>query len=1085
MAKQNNEAKIKFTAETGEFNKAISQANGELSELKAELKANEAQMKNTGATVEALEKQHSLLENQLKASQSKTEALTQKVEKAVEIYGENSSEVTKLKTQLANAQAAEEKIKTAIAKCNSEIEKQARESKESERATKQLTDTIDKQETELKQLKEEYADAVLQYGKTSKEAKDLGKQIENLSDELSKNQKDLKEATDGADKFDKSLDDVGNTSEKTEGKLGKLAVGVAAVGTAMIAAGKEAIDAFNEVDEGADNVIKATGATGEAAAELETAYKNVASSIVGDFGDIGSTLGEVNTRFGFTGTEAEDATKQFVKFAEVTGMDGVSAVQAVSRAIESAGLKSSDYNTVLDALTKAGQATGVSVDTLATSLTDNGAVMRAMGYDTTETIAMLAQFEKAGVDSNSVVRGMRTAIANWSKDGLDAKTEFEKLVSGIKDGSVSAGEAYEVFGSKAGTELIDAIQSGRFEYEDMLGVIEGSKGSLDSTFDGTIDGGYELELAMQNAKMALGEAGGAIGEALIPAFQFFSTNILPATTSAITSMIGALSTAVGWLKEHKGATIAIATVVGVLATAITAYNVVQGVKTAMEAANVTTVWGLVAAHWAQAAAAMAAIAPYVLVVAAIAAVIAIIVLCIKYWDDIVATVENVWESIVSTLSQWGTWIDQNVIQPVVNLFKGLWDGISTGAQNAWTWLQNAWSNIANWVNTNVIQPVINLFKGLWDGVKAVWDGICNAVQVAIMLIGSIISAAVQIITLPFRFIWENCKQYVFAAWEWIKNAVSTAINAVKNVITTVMNAINSVITSVWNAIKEEVSNAVNAVKAVITIVFYAIKNFITPIMDAIKSAITTAWNAVKSAVTTVVNSIKSAVTAAWNAVKTAITSVMNGIKSGITSAWNAIKSGVSTAVNAVKDTVSNVFNGIKSTATSVWNGIKNAITEPIEAAKAKVKSVIDAIKGFFSGLKLKLPKIKLPHFKVEGKLSLNPPSVPKLKIDWYKDGGILTKPTIFGVNGNRLMAGGEAGAEAILPIDRLQGYITGAIEKSMNVVNLDTLAAAVEDLANRPVELNINGRQFAIATAGDTDSVNGIRTRLTERGLAL
>ena len=87
MAK--NEAKIKFTAETGEFNKSIQNANREMSELRAELKLNEAQMKSSGASVEALEKKHDILKNQLSASESKTEALNQKVQKAVEIFGES------------------------------------------------------------------------------------------------------------------------------------------------------------------------------------------------------------------------------------------------------------------------------------------------------------------------------------------------------------------------------------------------------------------------------------------------------------------------------------------------------------------------------------------------------------------------------------------------------------------------------------------------------------------------------------------------------------------------------------------------------------------------------------------------------------------------------------------------------------------------------------------------------------------------------------------------------------------------------------------------------------------------------------
>ena len=158
MAK--NEAKIKFTAETAEFNDAIKKSNSEMSKLRAEFKLNEAEMKNNGASVEGLEKKHDLLEQQLSVAKDKTEALSGKVEAATRIFGENSDEVTKLKTQLANAQTAEEKIRGAINDCNAELQRQADAADETETATENLTDKIERQQTELKQLKTDYVNAV-------------------------------------------------------------------------------------------------------------------------------------------------------------------------------------------------------------------------------------------------------------------------------------------------------------------------------------------------------------------------------------------------------------------------------------------------------------------------------------------------------------------------------------------------------------------------------------------------------------------------------------------------------------------------------------------------------------------------------------------------------------------------------------------------------------------------------------------------------------------------------------------------------------------------------------------------------------
>ena len=353
---------------------------------------------------------------------------------------------------------------------------------------------------------------------------------------------------------------------------------------------------------------------------------------------------------------------------------------------------------------------------------------------------------------------------------------------------------------------------------------------------------------------------------------------------------------------------------------------------------------------------------------------------------------------------------------VKEIFSSIWNGISSFFTNILNVIKGVADVVLGWFGTSWNEVWTNIktfFEGIWNGIATffttIWETLKNVVTVGIMAIGSILSAAFDIITLPFRFIWENCKEIIISVWDAIKSKVTTVIHAVASVISTVMNAIKTVFSTVWNAIKTVVTTVVNAIKSVVTTVFNAIKN-----------TATTVWNAIKNAVTTPVNAIKSSVT---------------------------------TVFNSVKSTVSSIFNGIKSTATSVWNGIKSAITTPIEAAKNKVKSVVDAIKGFFSGMKISLPHIKLPHFKVTGKLSIAPPSVPHLSIDWYKEGGIMTSPTIFGMNGSSLMAGGEAGAEAILPLAGFYKQLEAMISSHLNTSAMEKYLAVIADNSSKGIYL--------------------------------
>lgn len=162
---------------------------------------------------------------------------------------------------------------------------------------------------------------------------------------------------------------------------------------------------------------------------------------------------------------------------------------------------------------------------------------------------------------------------------------------------------------------------------------------------------------------------------------------------------------------------------------------------------------------------------------------------------------------------------------------------------------------------------INLWNGITSTLSSAWETIKNIITVGIMLIASIISAAVQIITLPWRFIWENCKEYIIEAWNYIKAAVSSALGV-----------ISSVISNAWNIIA----------------------NYLTRILSNIKNKFVSEWNAIKSHVSSAINGIKSSISNGLNGAKSTVTGVLNSIRSAFSSVWDGCKNIVGNAIGHIK-----------------------------------------------------------------------------------------------------------------------------------------------------------------------------------------
>lgn len=377
------------------------------------------------------------------------------------------------------------------------------------------------------------------------------------------------------------------------------------------------------------------------------------------------------------------------------------------------------------------------------------------------------------------------------------------------------------------------------------------------------------------------------------------------------------------------------------------------------------------------------------------------------------------------------------------------------------------------------------FENFGEVVKAIWKGLCdflapvfegvfsqiaNILEGVLGVITGIFDIFAGIFTGDWDMVWTGIKEVFGSIWDFIVNTFTTAIKGIANVI---LGWFGTSWEEVWTGIKDFFVNLWTSISTFFSNIWNGIKNVVTTIMNAIKTVFTTVWNAISTTISTVINTIKNVITTVFNAIKTFLSNIWNGIKTTISTVINAISSTVSNVFNGVKNTISNIFNGIKAVATNVWNGIKTAITTPIEKARDVIKGIIDKIKGFFSGLKLSLPHIKLPHFSIKGSFSLAPPSVPHLAIDWYKKAMdkpmILNGPTIFGRSGNTLLGGGEAGPEVIMGLDMLQSMAEGSNQNLIGVMSqmIAMMSEYFPQFANSTVTLDSGAMVGAMAPQMD------------------
>lgn len=612
-----------------------------------------------------------------------------------------------------------------------------------ESAFGQLSGTISQQEGELEGLKRSYTNVVLEQGSESDAAKELAGQITALSKELEGNRATLREASDAADQLTRSTDEVTQAAEEAEGGWTMMKGVLADLVSNGIQAG---IGKLHDLASAVWELPEATREYRTAMAKLDTAFSKAnfsADVAASTYRTLYRVVGDTDQATEAANLIANMAKNQKELQQWTTILTGVFGTYGDSLPVESLAETAAET-------AKTGTVTGSLADALNWS---------------SEAATMFAGYMNK--DVKTAEDAFNVALSQCSNE-----QERQALI----------------------TETLTKLYGGAAEqYQETAGDI----------------------LDANDATARLAEVQSQMGEAMEPAntaWQNLKTTLMESflpiaiervqgLAGQIDALSGALSGVIGWCQEHQTLLTVIGIGLGVLTTAILAYNISLH-ATAIASAVATAATG------AFAAVVGFLTSPITIAIAIITALIAIGVALYQNWDTVSAVLANVWNSIKETAAA--------VWNGIKDTLLGVWNGIRSGV-------------------TNGVNAVKNTVNAIWNGIKTVTSTV-----------------------------WNGIKSCVTGVVGGIKNGVSTGINAVKNTVSSIWHGIQSVTSTVWNGIKSGVVGVVTGVKTTVGNLFNGLKNTVSSIWNGIKSAIITPVTAAKEKVKGVIDKIKGLFHFSWS-----------------------------------------------------------------------------------------------------------------------------------------------------------------------------------------------------------------------------
>lgn len=440
-------------------------------------------------------------------------------------FGENSEEAQSLADQIVDLSAELEDNQSKLEAVTQAAEDLASGAEEPKTALEELTDEITNQQDELDALRDEYVNAVLEFGEGSAQADELAGKIGSLSTSLQENKNRLADATSSADQLSASYseaseeaDNLGNqsvaASDLFSGSIGTMAsiiethdvaslIGM--ISSAISGVTSQAVEMASEYIEAMDNMVISTGLTGEALDELSDKAVSVYDHIVTSqsIAEVSDIMAELNTRLGLTGDEAALATDFFAKYADTLGINGVQAVDAYVDMLYQWGVATDDQITNLalmatrmDQVALAQSMSKASTEELQQAISAGAGEYQALGLSITDALALIVAYNQAGGSTSDITSGMSKAVKKLSEETDDVPGTFQKMIDAMSSAnSVSEGLSMtvgdtgltiqDILGKKAATAMVNTFMNGKVETDKYAQALRSASGTVETFYSET------------------------------------------------------------------------------------------------------------------------------------------------------------------------------------------------------------------------------------------------------------------------------------------------------------------------------------------------------------------------------------------------------------------------------------------------------------------------------------------------------------------------------------------------------------------------------------------------------------------------